>query len=186
MQVIRHSSGAKEGATNTGIPAPQGSGKILASSGTVTRRSASLKCPRFCKCSCHRLRISRTPPWLRVMCGVACLRYNNLPGYGCDSPACRSKSATSIAMQYYPPQWLAARGLLASLTWNTLTGTGASLWIRVPRILHMPFLRLALESDDVEGNLSILGVLPTDVDEVGGSPLAVGLKFPDGRFTLLM
>jgi len=131
------------------------------------RRRTGRKCPLLCKCSCHRFTWSQSPSWLWLAAGNVSLRYNYLPYYSkgpCDSPLCRSRSVISITIRYHPPQWLAARTILVSLTWGTLTDMGASLWIRVPRIVDLPLLFEALESNNGEEYISAMGILPADVD----------------------
>ena len=56
---------------------------------------------------------------------------------------------------------------MASLSWGTLTGPGASLWLRVPRVcdLEVPINLIFKNSlEKLEEHLSRNDFLPTDVD----------------------
>jgi len=135
--------------------------------------------PSFCRCSCHRSTFTRSPMWLQPAIGAASFRRKNLTWYGtrspCSIPRCcfASGSTFSVDINYYPPRWLAARAILVSVTWNTLTNAGASLWIRVPRIVLVPYLHEMLSSDNIEGTLTRMGVLPTDMTASGNTLLTV-------------
>ena len=75
-------------------------------------------------------------------------------------------------MQYQLPRWLAARVVLTSLTWST-SDAGASLSIRVPRDVEIPFLYYILQSEEVGRCLSRVGILPTDITTEGHTLLTV-------------
>lgn len=124
-------------------------------------------CVPLCNCSCHKLSNARSPPWLQPVVGALSLKYSlSLSGTRkpCSSPLCHSRSAAFINVQYQLPLWLAARAIFCSLSWRTLTGAGASLWVRVPRIVDID-LKTIFESSDIENTLSTLRILPTDIDQ---------------------
>ena len=142
------------------------------------------RCSPLCKCSCHKFLRASSPSWLQPALGAMSLKYS-LISYGrrkpCSSPLCDSRSDTSIDIQYQFPLWLAARAVFCSLSWRSLTGVGASLWLKVPRIVDIDLVTI-LESSDIETRLSTFQVLPTDIDSKFGLNLltvkAYHLKLP--------
>lgn len=138
----------------------------------------SMRGTRFplCKCSCHRVAWARSLPWLHPAFGTFSLKYSALHGRcePCNTSLCHSVSDTFFNVQYHFPPWLAARAVLASLSWRTLIGLGASLWIRVPRIVYKTGITYILRSDDIESierRLSDLQILPTDIEGIYGRTL---------------
>jgi len=139
---------------------------IVDNSNSLRRR----RCSPLCKCSCHKFSRASSPSWLQPALGAMSLKYS-LISYGrpkpCSSPLCDSRSDTSIDIQYQFPLWIAARAVFCSLSWRSLTGVGASLWLKVPRIVDIDLLTI-LQSSDIETRLSTFQVLPTDIESKFG------------------
>lgn len=133
-------------------------------------------CPPSCQCQCHIKYRIHTPTWLRPVLGQLLLQHNislMMRRPSCDRTGCVSRDSNLICFQFYLPQWLPPRAILASLTWDCgLAGPGASLYLRVPRVFEFDCgINVAL----IAGNVTVLqqkiatGALrPTDVDSLSG------------------
>ncbi|KAK4231447.1 ankyrin repeat-containing domain protein [Podospora fimiseda] len=85
----------------------------------------------------------------------------------------------SFHLRYIFPAWLFSRHLLISASWGTLTGPGASLHIKIPRVLPETHdVWAVLNKDDVQQLQSMLSskeIFPTDVGS-GGSILTTAFR----------
>jgi len=103
-----------------------------------------MKCNNGCRCQCHvaRRKVS-SPSWLGPVLGSVLFGYNSLPFLDprpCDEPQClNARSFSSLSLTYRFPAWLWDRVLVltaARATMNHLGGPGASLHLRVPRVVY--------------------------------------------------
>ncbi|KAI0896537.1 ankyrin [Annulohypoxylon nitens] len=130
-------------------------------------------CLTACRCSCHRLKRSQSPGWLGSLIGGLFLEYNTIPllqPVKCDVITCKAKSPSSVRLYYMFPQWLLARSIEFAVSWSSLTGSGSSLHLRVPRVLEYHGVWKALLFGDMRWVLTHMArkdILPTDVDHQG-------------------
>jgi len=96
-------------------------------------------CSPTCRCQCHRRSSVASPTSLQRMLGAFFLSYNNVPVIGavvCDFAACIAASGPSLQLHYSLPSWLILRAVVFSVSWSTMTNLGASLHLKVPRIIQ--------------------------------------------------
>jgi hypothetical protein len=102
---------------------------------TVT---AEIKCQRFCRCKCHFRSTISTPLWLQRAVGTLFYSYSGIPLFNfraCSDQACRKRQDSSFQFTYHFPGWLVSRVLILSATIRDVTTHGATLCIRLPRMI---------------------------------------------------
>jgi hypothetical protein len=95
-------------------------------------------CPPNCRCQCHSTSQVWSPAWARDALGMLMLNYRSLPLLGlgrCNVPLCKDSSGSSFRLHYCFPRWVAAHALQLSMSWDSLSGTGASVFLKMPRSL---------------------------------------------------
>ena len=143
--------------------------------GTVRQR-----CPPQCKCQCHKVSRMQTPTFLRSVIGALCVQYNRIPFFDrrpCDSALCRSNSRTLIGVRYQFPGWMVARAICALISSHGLTNAGASMYLKVSRVIEFNSVGNAILANDIQWlqrEISEKRLLKTDIDSNGVSPLSVG------------
>ncbi|KAI0537860.1 ankyrin [Xylaria digitata] len=146
------------------------------------------QCSFTCTCNCHQIKYSHSPRWLTNLIGNLFIQYNAIPTFRrpiCDKLTCTAKSSSSTRLYYTFPHWLVARAVELDISWSSLTGTGSSLHIRVPRVLELHGIWKAIKLGDLRWiriQLANKSVLPTDVDRWGQSLAKLALL--DGDFKL--
>ena len=98
------------------------------------------RCPTSCLCQCHTKNkvIYRSPEWMDFFLGSYFIGYNNLPmlrQYNCDVPYCNDYYST-IDFHYRFPRWLLNREVSVSAFISSSLVEGASLCLKVPRIIE--------------------------------------------------
>lgn len=136
------------------------------------------KCPQNCLCQCHFRQTTQTPGGVfsRVL-GQLFLNYSSVPVWDprpCNRPGCNNEERTdSMLLRYAFPAWLLRRLLAFSASWGSLTGQGASLHMRVSRVLpdsHPVWNAiLSCNTNQVRSLIEAHEVLPTDVNPRGMS-----------------
>ena len=95
-------------------------------------------CSASCHCQCHIKRgIFVSPGWLNPLIGSLFLNYDCIPFPGrwkCDTRDC-SGSSSSLFLDYYFPRWLCSRAISLHASTSTIVGEGATLHMRIPRII---------------------------------------------------
>lgn len=144
------------------------------------------RCFILCKCQCHRSHVisSSNNKAIRAILGRFLLDYNCIPVWDprpCNDPRCvngttrTSSHPAYLKLVYLFPAWLLRRALHVNMSWASLTGEGAALHIRVPRVLpnsHQVFWAIDNQRFDiVRANLMSSKALPGDVNEFGQSLL---------------
>lgn len=170
------------GATNSNSEATADLNEQFLQINAIT--SSPMTCSALCRCQCHRKTEYTSPPWIRPLLGSFLLNYACLPiprRWKCDLQAC-SSSRSSVSLTYYFPSWLLYRSILLSASINSMTGNGATLHLKVPRILP------SLDDMwiDVVWNRATLfrqsyqktPVFPFDQDEFGQTLLSVSIIKP--------
>ncbi|KAI0018883.1 hypothetical protein F4780DRAFT_474240 [Xylariomycetidae sp. FL0641] len=95
-------------------------------------------CVQDCGCQCHNISRSSTWPWMQALVGRLFWTYNHLPMLDvrpCNKPRCRARPASSISLTYHFPAWLLPRVLHVSASVASMTGCGARLYFKVPRVI---------------------------------------------------
>ncbi|KAI1379977.1 ankyrin [Hypoxylon crocopeplum] len=95
-------------------------------------------CDKNCACQCHSpASRNRQHPAISPIVGWLKYAYNSVPrfgAHGCDVPTCRrARSPTRLTLRF--PLLISSRALEASLSFGSLTGVGASLYLRVARFI---------------------------------------------------
>jgi hypothetical protein len=147
-----------------------------------TTLSSARRCNPSCMCQCHKGSQTGTPGLLSNVLGRLLIWYNGIPYWRprtCNHPKCQRKSPTQVRLNYLFPRWMLQKGIHVCLSWGSVTGSGASLYLSVPRII--PDTHRAWSATD-SNNLSWLqtmvraeNIFPTDVDPRGLSLLMVSL-----------
>jgi len=141
----------------------------------IVRLQASVRttCEPTCRCRCHiRTRI-QTPLWLRSVIGTSFVDYGASPTSRkatCDSARCTNKSHHSVNIGILFPAWLLRKGIYISTSMSWLTGAGASLHIRFPRVIDDTDVQWLIYLEDmkrVQGLISQGRLLPWDITEHG-------------------
>lgn len=101
---------------------------------------ATLRCPITCRCRCrcHLTVTIQTPTYIHHVIGAFFLSYNvraKFQDQVCTFVGCSGPPSSRIGLQYHLPSWLASRGIQFSASWDSLHGRGATLHLKVPRIL---------------------------------------------------
>ncbi|KAI1211572.1 ankyrin [Annulohypoxylon truncatum] len=140
-------------------------------------------CSSPCMCSCHRLKRSRSPSWLSSLIGGLFLEYNTIPlvqNIQCDAISCKAKSPSSLRLYYTFPLWLLARSIEIAVSWTSLTGSGSSLHLRVPRVLGRHRVWRAIQFGDmrwIRAHMAKKDIFCTDVNERGGTLAIVAIQY---------
>ncbi|KAI1091023.1 ankyrin [Rostrohypoxylon terebratum] len=140
-------------------------------------------CSSACKCGCHLLKRLRSPSWLSHLIGNLFLEYNTIPlvqPVKCDVVTCKAKLPSSFRLYYAFPRWFLGRSIELAASWSSLTGSGSSLHLRVPRVLMEHGIWSAIRFGDmrwIQVQMAKKNVLPTDVGSSGMSLAIVALGY---------
>lgn len=142
--------------------------------------SLSRKCHSRCRCQCHRPISRGSPDYLQPAIGAFFLSYKTLPVLGntsCDDSACERRQNPRLEFHYYLPRWLFSRAVHFSLSWDSLNGMGATLHLKLPRVIDpkdtiWETIRCR-DLDRVRERLSLRINTPVDVSPAGMSLLLV-------------
>ena len=96
------------------------------------------KCDYLCACRCHIRTPLETPRWLRDLCGYLFISHIAIPWLSrccCSLPTCKQSDHGALRVSYVFPSWLMRRMLILSMTWQDISGPGASWTIQMPRIV---------------------------------------------------
>lgn len=137
-------------------------------------------CRSICNCQCHNLSHLRSPGWLRSLVGACFVSYGVIPILGrasCNSARCKARTHSSAQIMYFFPTWFLSRVLFFSVSMRLLIGQGATIHIRVPRVIgkvhriydYMYFGDVGM----VQKALAVQEISPVDVDEDGVTLLMV-------------
>jgi len=132
------------------IPRPTSGHGTTASSAHI-QALVRQPCSRYCKCQCHTVSTFQSPWWTRSLVGSLFVQYNGtavLRANPCNVTACRAGGKGAVAIGYSFPSWVIYRALSISACWSSLTNSGASLHLMVPRIIHLPALWGAVIHND--------------------------------------
>ncbi|KAE8391284.1 ankyrin repeat-containing domain protein [Aspergillus alliaceus] len=135
------------------------------------------RCSPSCQCQCHSRRANyQNQRWCWPVLGRLFLNYDSLPlprKRKCDQKGCRSYTSR-VHMVYHFPSWAWNRAIGVSFYGSTILGVGASLHIKVPRVI--PLENSEAWSAAYGGNstalkhwLSTLRYSPFDVQSDGAS-----------------
>ena len=99
------------------------------------------QCPPRCRCQCHATKTKyQSPSWLQPLLGSFFLQYDSLPMLAgrdkCDVQQCRNSSSTIRLNYFFPVRVLNRAILLSTSISSSLGGVGASLHLKVPRIIE--------------------------------------------------
>jgi hypothetical protein len=145
------------------------------------------QCSMTCLCQCHRRRQIRSSDnsLIQQCLGQFFLSYSSIPVWDtrpCNDPRCVNRDPVAVDLIYMLPEWLLNKALGIYVSWKSMSGQGASLHIRVPRIISEDSdVFNAITADDVPGLQVLLGsgkFLPTDVTPLGTTMLLVSLLLP--------
>lgn len=95
-------------------------------------------CPVRCLCQCHRQASLSNFKHLKSPIGTFIISYNAAPAFRnftCNISTCRGEPCFQLKVHYYLPRWLLTRAIFLSISYNSLTGHGASLHLRLPRVI---------------------------------------------------
>lgn len=136
-------------------------------------------CYRYCRCQCHKSSSFLTPHWTRALVGSLAMQYNGTAILGknpCDVSACRSGGKASVNIAYSFPTWLLSRAVSINASWGSLTNAGASLHLKVPRVVDMSTIYWALRDRNwtwLNRLIAESKIQPNDISMTGHSLLAV-------------
>ena len=138
------------------------------------------RCSVTCICRCHEVTTALTPKFLSRTLGRFILSYNSIPVWNsraCNHPRCLKNSQTSVHLNYLFPSWMPRLALAISASWDSVVGSGASLYLNVPRVVpeHSEIFR-AINSNNVsriQWLFSNRMFLPSDINEDGVCLLTV-------------
>lgn len=170
---------------------------VQGTEGTLTSVQSTLssrgRCTPSCMCQCHRGSQIGMPDLLTSILGSILISYHGIPYWRprtCNHPRCQRKSPTQVRLNYMFPRWMLRKGIHVSLSWGSVTGSGVSLHLTVPRIIcgdHLVWRAIA------SGNLSWLQskveaneIFLTDVDPDGESLLMVSIVIDSPHWTCLI
>ena len=139
-------------------------------------------CHVQCRCQCHKSTSRISPEYLQPAIGAFFLSYKTFPVFGsypCDDLNCQRRQAPRLELHYYLPTWLFSRAVHFSMSWDSLTAAGATLHLRIPRIIHTSdsvweIIRCG-DLGRLRQRLSWRKNTPTDVSPTGMSLLLVSL-----------
>jgi len=146
---------------------------------SISNRSVSFQasvqttCQPTCRCRCHRRTHIQTPLWLRSVIGTSFINYGASLTSGkatCDSTRCRNKSHHPIDIVILFPAWLLRKAVYISTSMSWLTGVGASLHIRFPRVIDdrdVQWLICLEDAERVQALISQGRLLPWDITDHG-------------------
>ncbi|KAK4206168.1 hypothetical protein QBC37DRAFT_143333 [Rhypophila decipiens] len=101
--------------------------------------SLRTKCDTRCRCQCHKCTSRVSPGYLQPAVGAFFLSYKTFPIFSnssCNDAACQRRQHSRLELYYYLPRWLFSRAVHISLSWDSLHGTGATVHLRLPRIIE--------------------------------------------------
>ncbi|KAI0475240.1 ankyrin repeat-containing domain protein [Xylariaceae sp. FL0804] len=138
-------------------------------------------CDPSCTCQCHHTSASRTWNWLRRFVGRLFFSYNHVPYLDprpCNRAACRARSGSSIRFTYFFPAWLVSRALHVTAALETITGPGADLHFRVPRVIpdEHPVWGAMSSISHLQLMLTNKILYPTDINSFGQSLLSFSIR----------
>lgn len=117
----------------------------------ITKMSSS-KCQPLCRCRCHARSHGKTPRWLKEVVGELMFDFTAVLYSGpCSILTCR-QSPRKSTFTYRFPSWMVSRFLIASSTFGSLTGTGATWSLRMPLVIRDDWRWNTIQ----EGNLSMI------------------------------
>jgi len=160
------------------VPRPT-SGSGTTASLVYTQALVRKSCSRYCKCQCHTIFTFQTPSWTRPLIGSLLVWYNGtaIPGANpCNVAACRVGGKRAVTVAYSSPDWIFHRALSISAGWNSLTNSGASLHLMLPRMIHLPSLWDAVTHSDTRWLQQMIvdqQLRPSDVQRTGEGILTV-------------
>jgi hypothetical protein len=96
------------------------------------------RCNETCKCRCHEVTTAQTPRIFSRALGRLILSYNSIRVWNsraCNHPKCLKNSQTSVHLNYLFPSWMPRLALAISASWDSVVGSGASLYLSVPRVV---------------------------------------------------
>jgi len=140
-----------------------------------------VKCPTGCHCQCHvARRTASSPSWLRPVLGSVLLVYQNLPVLGfrpCNEAQCQN--AGSLRLNYRFPSWFWNRAVVLTAALADLSGIGATLHLRIPRVIYpddnLWTLIIKNELPKIQMAFSQRLYAPLDVGQSGNSILHVSI-----------
>lgn len=131
-----------------------------------------MRCPVTCKCQCHAVTTARTPSILSRVLGTIILSYNSIPVWDsrpCNHPRCLKNSSMSVHLNYLLPVWLPRLAMAFSISWDSVVGSGASLYVNLPRVVtEYSEVFKAIDTNNVprlQWLFSTRQFLPTDVNQ---------------------
>ncbi|GKU06633.1 hypothetical protein FLAG1_09514 [Fusarium langsethiae] len=106
----------------------------------ILRVQATVKprCNETCKCRCHEVTTVQTPRVFSRALGRLIFSYNSIPVWNsraCNHPKRLKNSLTSVHLNYLFPSWMPRLALAVSASWDSVVGSGASLYLSVPRVV---------------------------------------------------
>lgn len=138
--------------------------------------------PSECRCSCHRTKYLKSPPYLHAMLGTIFIGYVALPMVSpkCDVIECNHNTSAAIQVDYYFPSWFLNRQIHFSFRNRHDSGPEHSL--RVSRTVSSTsdIIKYAMQGD-VKGMKELLENgqgSPHDTDGTN-TPLFVRVTRPD-------
>ena len=157
-------------------PRESNRGMVSVSACLETRRA------QHCHCQCHSRREARTGDLFTRFVGQVFLNYSSIPYWdprpGCDKPdeQCgyiNNGGTRSIRLNYIFPEWLFRKAIYLSATWETLYGSGASLHLRIARVIpYSHTVWAAVERNatwKIQAMIDSKDILPTDIDAKGNT-----------------
>jgi hypothetical protein len=138
------------------------------------------RCRLMCPCQCHTPLLYTTPSILRNILGSWFMMLSNITALTmrqCDYHRCYKTKESKLSLAYYFPTWFLPRAVSLVGSWKNLSGAGANIAIRMPRIQpdDTAFFRY-LETGNLEGVRSLLSsghASPFDVNPEGRTSLWV-------------
>lgn len=137
---------------------------------------------QHCHCKCHSRREVRTGDIFTQAIGQIFLNYTSIPFWDpnptCDNPdePCRCSldgGFRTIRLNYIFPEWLFRKAIYLSATWEALHGSGASLHLRIARVVpysHMVWTAMERNAMwQIQAMLDSKDILPTDIDTKGNT-----------------
>ncbi|KAI3391303.1 hypothetical protein diail_7610 [Diaporthe ilicicola] len=124
--------------------------------------------------TCHAVTTSRTPSMLSRMLGTIILSYNSIAVWNsrpCNHPRCLRSSSNSVHLNYLFPVWLPRLAMTFSISWDSVVGSGASLYFSLPRVVSgSSEVFKAIDTNNIPRLQRLFSdrmFFPTDVNEDG-------------------
>lgn len=147
-----------------------------------TTLHTSRRCDVTCNCQCHKTSAIGSPHMLSGILGKLLIAYNSIPSWRartCDHPKCRRHSPGRFNLTYMFPRWMLRRGLAFYLSWDSVTGVGADIYLAIPRVVaDDAWVWRAINTSNIawlQKRMARKEVFPTEVGENGESLLMVSL-----------